>query len=58
VIVGARISKSGNAMAQSGDLQGFAGEVEVGAANVEVMIAGAVGETTSPSRPQAPASAR
>jgi cytochrome c-type biogenesis protein CcmH len=58
VIVGARISKSGNAMAQSGDLQGFAGEVEVGAANVEVMITGAVGETTSPSRPPPAASAR
>jgi cytochrome c-type biogenesis protein CcmH len=38
VIVGARISKSGNAMPQSGDLQGLASAVAVGASGVKVEI--------------------
>jgi cytochrome c-type biogenesis protein CcmH len=38
VIVGARISKSGNAMPQPGDLQGFAPEVAVGARDLRVEI--------------------
>jgi cytochrome c-type biogenesis protein CcmH len=39
VVVGARISKSGNAMAGAGDLQGFAPAVAVGASGVNVEIA-------------------
>lgn len=42
VVVGARVSKSGNAIAQSGDLQGFSGEVSVGAENLEIVIDQAV----------------
>lgn len=38
VIVGARISKSGNAIAAAGDLQGLSAPVEVGAQGVEVVI--------------------
>ncbi|MFZ5593657.1 MAG: c-type cytochrome biogenesis protein CcmI [Pseudomonadota bacterium] len=38
VIVGARISKSGNAMPQSGDLQGDSQAVKVGASGVTVVI--------------------
>lgn len=38
VIVGARISRSGNAIAQPGDLQGLSAPVEVGARGVEVVI--------------------
>lgn len=38
VEVGARISKSGEARAQSGDLQGLVGPVELGNGNVEVVI--------------------
>lgn len=38
VEVGARISKSGEARAQSGDLQGVAGPVHLGSGNVEVVI--------------------
>jgi cytochrome c-type biogenesis protein CcmH len=38
VIVGARISKSGNAMPQSGDLQGSLGAVAVGSAGLKVEI--------------------
>lgn len=39
VVIGARISKSGNAMPQSGDLEGSFGPVEVGNANgIEIMI--------------------
>lgn len=38
VIVGARISKSGNAMAQDGDLQGLGSAVAVGATGVHVEI--------------------
>ncbi len=38
VIIGARISKNGNAMAQDGDLQGLGGAVAVGATGVQVEI--------------------
>lgn len=38
VEVGARISKSGEARAQSGDLQGAVGPVRLGSGNVEVVI--------------------
>jgi cytochrome c-type biogenesis protein CcmH len=38
VIVGARISKSGNAMPQSGDLQGVATDVAVGTRGLEIEI--------------------
>jgi cytochrome c-type biogenesis protein CcmH len=42
VVVGARISKSGQAMPQPGDLQGFAAPVAPGAKGVNVEIADAV----------------
>jgi len=42
VIVGARISKSGNAMPQPGDLQGFSQPVAVGATGLAIEIAEAV----------------
>jgi cytochrome c-type biogenesis protein CcmH len=38
VVVGARVTKSGNAMPQPGDLQGFSGPVKVGQANVRIEI--------------------
>jgi cytochrome c-type biogenesis protein CcmH len=38
VVVGARVSKSGNATPQPGDLEGFSVPVEVGASNVAVVI--------------------
>jgi cytochrome c-type biogenesis protein CcmH len=38
VVVGARVSKSGNAMPQPGDLQGFAAESAVGASGVRIVI--------------------
>ncbi len=38
VIVGARISKSGNAMPQSGDLEGFSQPVKVGAKDIRIRI--------------------
>ncbi len=38
VIVGARISRSGDATPKSGDLQGFSGTVKVGATNVAIVI--------------------
>ncbi|MBI5137441.1 MAG: c-type cytochrome biogenesis protein CcmI [Nitrospirae bacterium] len=38
VMVGARISKSGDATARSGDLQGLVGPVRVGATGIEVVI--------------------
>jgi cytochrome c-type biogenesis protein CcmH len=38
VIVGARISRSGDAMAAAGDLQGFSQPVKAGAAGVQVVI--------------------
>ncbi|MFT3954325.1 MAG: tetratricopeptide repeat protein [Piscinibacter sp.] len=38
VVVGARISKSGNAMAQPGDLQGFSQPVSVGASGLAIEI--------------------
>lgn len=39
VVVGARISKSGNAMSQPGDLQGFSQPVAVGAGGLAIEIA-------------------
>ncbi|MGH8682561.1 MAG: c-type cytochrome biogenesis protein CcmI/CycH, partial [Burkholderiales bacterium] len=42
VIVGARVSRSGNATPQSGDLQGVSRPVKVGAAGVAVVIDTAV----------------
>lgn len=39
VVVGARVSKSGNAMAQPGDLQGFSQPVAVGASGLAIEIA-------------------
>jgi cytochrome c-type biogenesis protein CcmH len=44
VVVGARISKSGNAAAQPGDLQGSSAPVANDAAGVKVVIDGVVGE--------------
>lgn len=38
VIVGARVSKSGNAMPQSGDLQGFSSVVKVGSEGLDIVI--------------------
>jgi cytochrome c-type biogenesis protein CcmH len=38
VIVGARISKTANAMPQSGDLQGLSKPVKTGAANISIVI--------------------
>jgi cytochrome c-type biogenesis protein CcmH len=38
VIVGARVSKGGDAMPTSGDLQGFSAPVKVGSAGVDVKI--------------------
>jgi cytochrome c-type biogenesis protein CcmH len=38
VVVGARVSKSGNATPQSGDLEGFSGPVKLGASSVQVVI--------------------
>ena len=38
VIVGARISKSGNAMPQGGDLEGFSQPVKVGAKDIRINI--------------------
>ena len=38
VIVGARISRSGDATPKSGDLQGFSGTVKVGATDVAIVI--------------------
>jgi cytochrome c-type biogenesis protein CcmH len=38
VIVGARVSRSGNAMPQRGDLQGHSKPVRVGATDVAVVI--------------------
>ncbi len=42
VVIGARISKSGTAMPQAGDLQGFSAPVPLGAKGVSVEIAEAV----------------
>ena len=43
VIVGARISKSGNAIAQAGDLQGLSKPVDVGAKGLAIVIDEVVG---------------
>ena len=40
VVVGARISKSGNAMPQPGDLQGQAAPTKIGSAGIELVIDG------------------
>lgn len=37
-VIVARVSKSGNAIPQSGDLQGVTGNVKLGASNVNVLI--------------------
>jgi cytochrome c-type biogenesis protein CcmH len=42
VVVGARITKSGDATPKSGDLQGFSGTVKLGATGIAVVIDGAV----------------
>lgn len=42
VIIGARLSRSGEALAKSGDFEGFSEPVSVGANNVVVRIAGVV----------------
>jgi cytochrome c-type biogenesis protein CcmH len=44
VVIGARISKSGQAMPQPGDLQGFSAPVAVGARGVAVEITETVGK--------------
>jgi len=38
VVIGARISKSGQAMPQSGDLQGASAAVKLGASNIKIVI--------------------
>jgi cytochrome c-type biogenesis protein CcmH len=38
VVVGARVSKSGNATPQSGDLEGFSPPVRVGSGNIQIVI--------------------
>jgi len=38
VIVGARVSKSGNATPQAGDLEGFSSAVKVGATGLAIVI--------------------
>jgi cytochrome c-type biogenesis protein CcmH len=38
MVVGARISKSGSPMPQSGDLQGFSQPVRIGAKGIDVVI--------------------
>jgi cytochrome c-type biogenesis protein CcmH len=43
VIVGARISKSGNAMPQPGDLQGLSQPVALGASGLKIVIGEEVG---------------
>jgi cytochrome c-type biogenesis protein CcmH len=42
VVVGARISKSGQAMPQPGDLEGLSAPVTVGTSGVDIAITGAV----------------
>lgn len=42
VLIGARVSKSGDALARPGDLEGLSGAVDVGASNVKVLISGLV----------------
>ncbi len=38
VVIGARVSKAGDAMPASGDLQGFSSPVKVGSSGVDVRI--------------------
>jgi cytochrome c-type biogenesis protein CcmH len=42
VIIGARISKSGDALARAGDLEGISAPVPVGAENVKILIGSSV----------------
>ena len=42
VVVGARVSKSGNASPQPGDLEGFSAPVKVGATNLQISVASVV----------------
>lgn len=42
VVVGARVSKSGNASPQPGDLEGFSVPVKVGATNLQISVASVV----------------
>jgi cytochrome c-type biogenesis protein CcmH len=42
VLIGARVSKSGDALARPGDLEGLSGAVDVGAGNVKVLISSLV----------------
>lgn len=42
VVVGARVSKSGNASPQPGDLEGFSAPVKVGATNLQIFVASVV----------------
>jgi cytochrome c-type biogenesis protein CcmH len=42
VVVGARISRSGQAMPQSGDLEGLSAPVKVGSRNIDVVIETAI----------------
>ncbi len=42
VVVGARISRSGQAMPQSGDLEGLSAPVKVGSRNIDVVIESAI----------------
>jgi cytochrome c-type biogenesis protein CcmH len=44
VIVGARISKSGGALAQPGDLQGLSAPVSLGASGLSIEIGQVVGQ--------------
>jgi cytochrome c-type biogenesis protein CcmH len=50
VIVGVRVSRSGQAAAQPGDLQGFSDPVAVGTAGLRITIDQVVREGTQPSR--------
>lgn len=38
VVVGARVSKSGNAIPQTGDLEGFSPPIKVGSADIQIVI--------------------
>ena len=42
VLVGARVSKSGDALARAGDMEGMSGPISVGAENVRIIIANVV----------------
>ena len=57
IVVGARISKSGNAMPQNGDLSGSSAVVNVGSKDLKITINSAVGGGNSPVASSTPASA-